>query len=440
LAGHTLRPVKPTNLTLQQQLIFERAALHGEIHIPGDKSISHRALIIGAALEDSLAVANLNTGSDVLATVNALRTLGADVELARNFTLIRPTQLCDATESLNCRNSASTARMVLGLCAGANLRARFDGDRSLRSRTMEPVAAQLRAFGARIETEDGHLPATIAGTPHVQTRSFILLSPSAQIKSALIFAALYAQTGITISNDAGSRDHTERLLQALGASISFDRHGIEYRTGPLTATPIKIPGDFSAAAFFVVGASICPGSSIQLRGIGVNPTRTGLLDALVAMGATISLSNYRQWNEEPVADITVQAADLQAASIGSEIAARALDEIPALAVAAACARGTTTIRGVRRLREKESDRLSTIARMLHRAGTPVEVGADTLQITGRPHITAPPRSVVETDGDHRIAMSAAALASVVGPITVDDAEILDVSFPGFAREWSAAQR
>jgi len=397
-------------------------------------------LIVGSALQDSLCVNNVNIGSDVLATADVLRKLGANVQLNGSEARVNPARVSNASDTLDCRNSASTARMVLGLCAGANLRARFDGDGSLRRRPMEPVTAQLRAFGARIETEDGHLPATMTGTPEIQTRNFILFSPSAQIKSALLFAALYARTGITISNDAGSRDHTERLLHALGASISFDRQGIEYQPSPLTAIPIDIPGDFSAAAFFIVGASICPGSSILIRDVGVNPTRTGLLDALLCMGAKISLSNYREWNTEPVADISVQAADLQAVSIGSDIAARALDEIPALAVAAAYARGTTTIRGVRRLREKESDRLSTIARMLQHVGTHVEVSEDSLQIIARADGAVPPTTAVATDGDHRIAMSVAALAAAAGPLTIDDRGIIDVSFPSFALEWSKAQR
>ena len=424
---------------VKETLTFNRGPLRGEVRVPGDKSISHRALIIGAAQSEPLRLQNLNSGSDVLATADALRKLGAQISLNGPSGSVHATKLHDAADTLECRNSGSTARMVLGVCAGANLRAHFDGDQSLRSRPMEPVAGQLRAFGALIETQHGCLPIDIAGTPQVQTRDFILLSPSAQIKSALIFAALFAKTPISITNDAGSRNHTERMLEGFGAKIRYDRRAVAFEPSELTPAPLQIPGDFSAAAFFIVGAAICPGSSIVIRDVGVNPTRTGLLDALEAMGASISISNQREWNNEPVADIEVKAGTLRGASIGTEVAARALDEIPVLAIAAAYARGVTRISTLQRLKEKESDRLATVAQMLERVGIAREVEADNISIIGNADARIAQPGTIATGGDHRIAMSAAPLAAVMGPIEIDDASVTDISFPNFVTTWAAVQ-
>ena len=424
---------------MNDSFTFNRGPLRGEVTVPGDKSISHRALIVGAALREPMRIENLNGGSDVAATVDALTALGARIEVQDTSALIHPNELHDASQTLNCRNSGSTARMVLGVCAGANLRATLDGDASLRRRPMEPIAAQLRAFGAQIQTDEGLLPMTIEGTPVIQTRNFILLSPSAQIKAALLFAGLFSRTAISIVNDAGSRDHTERLLQSLGAKIRYDGRNVDLQPSDLKAAPVTIPGDFSSAAFFIVGATIVAGSEITLRNVGMNPTRTGLLDALRAMGAAITVSNERRWNDEPVADITVVARRLSGASIGSNIAARAIDEIPVLAVAAACAQGITRIAGLRRLREKETDRLALIGRMLNAVGVDAEIGADDIQITGAGATASAPQAQIATDGDHRIAMAAAPLGAVWGPLTIDDAEAPAVSFPDFTRTWLTVQ-
>ncbi|MBV9148907.1 MAG: 3-phosphoshikimate 1-carboxyvinyltransferase [Candidatus Eremiobacteraeota bacterium] len=417
---------------------FSPGPLRGEVRVPGDKSISHRALIVGTARSEPLRLENVNTGADVLATADALRSLGAVIDVTGTSASVHSTKLHDAAETLECRNSGSTARMVLGVCAGANLCARFDGDQSLRSRPMEPVAAQLRAFGALVETQNGCLPIEIAGTPQIQTRDFILLSQSAQVKSALIFAALFAKTAISITNDAGSRDHTERILEACGAKIRYDRHGVVFEPSELTLTPLQIPGDFSAAAFFIVGAAICPGSAITIRDVGVNPTRTGLLDALDAMGASISVFNQREWNNEPVADIEVKAAPLRGTEIGAEVAARALDEIPVLAVAAAYAEGVTRISALRRLREKESDRLAASVQTLQSVGVAAEQSPDEIVITGD-SVRPADIQTIETHGDHRIAMAIAPLASLIGPLSIDDGDVLDVSFPNFPAAWKAAQ-
>jgi 3-phosphoshikimate 1-carboxyvinyltransferase len=319
--------------------------------------------------------------------------------------------------------------MLLGVCAGANIRARFDGDASLRRRPMEPVAAQLRAFGARIETTEGHLPLEIRGRERVETRSFILLSPSAQVKSALLFAALFAGVAIDITGDAGSRDHTERLLHFQGASIQWDGSRIALSAPPTRRDPIEIAGDFSAAAFFITAASISPGSEVLVRDVGVNPTRTGLLDALRGMGADIELRNERERSGEPIADIAVRHAPLHGIVVDDALALRAVDEIPLLAVAAAFAQGGTTINGIADLRTKESDRIAAIEQLLAAVGIEAQALPRGLAIQGgKPKAIG---AIVASHGDHRIAMAAAVLATAAGPLAVDDAESVDVSFPEF---------
>lgn len=413
-------------------LIFARGPLRGTIGVPGDKSISHRALVLGAACDAPLHISNLNPGRDVRATLDALRALGTRIEHAEpdGATIVHPSALTRPDRIIDCMNSGSTARMLLGVCAGAGVAAQFDGDQSLRRRPMEPVAAQLRAFGARIETSDGRLPLRILGRPEIETRRFILLSPSAQVKSALLFAGLFGKTEVRVDGDRGSRDHTERLLSFLGAPIEWDRRSVTLRPAALRAMPVQVAGDFSAAAFFITAAAITPGSAIVIRQAGVNPTRIGLLDALERMGAGIELRNARTLCGEPVAEIAVEHRPLQAATIEAELALRAIDELPLIAAAAAFARGTTRIGGIDPLRGKESDRVAAIERLLDAVGIEAHTERHTLAITGG---TPTPQGVpIATHDDHRTVMAAAVLACAAGPLQVDAHESIDVSFPGFA--------
>lgn len=412
-------------------MTFYSGRLRGSVGVPGDKSISHRALIAGARCDEPLVVSNLNPGRDVEATRNALVALGVRIENGNNQSVVHPGRLAGPRSTLDCMNSGSTARMLLGACAGAGIAARFDGDESLRRRPMEPVAAQLRAFGAKIETTDGHLPMQLEGRPQVETRHFILLSPSAQIKSALLFAGLFAGVPVRVDGDRGSRDHTERLLAYLGAKIEWDQRSVRLGAAPLTAKPVEVAGDFSSAAFFVTAAAITPGSSIVVRDIGVNSTRTGLLDVLGQMGGAIELRNPRTLCGEPVADIAVEYRPLTATAIGSELALRAIDELPLLAAAAAFAVGTTTIAGIEPLRSKESDRVAAIERLLGAVGIGITTGPKSITIAGG--APAPRPGVIQTHDDHRIVMAAAVLACAAGPLAVDSDASLDVSFPGFSQ-------
>lgn len=413
------------------KVTFHPGPLRGAVDVPGDKSISHRALIAGARCTEPVRIANLNPGRDVRATREALAALGARIETDGGDVVVAGGRLQTPDESLDCMNSGSTVRMLLGACAGAGVRARFDGDDSLRRRPMEPVAAQLRAFGARIDTTQGRLPLVLAGTPDIETRRFILLAPSAQVKSALLFAALFAGIGVDVVGDRRSRDHTERLLRYLGAEIEWDGREVRLRSSPLSSRPIVVVGDVSAASFFITAAAITPGSSILIRDVGTNPTRTGLIDALREMGASIELLRAREVCGEPLSDVAVEWRPLRPTSIGPELALRAIDEIPLLAVAAAFAAGTTTIAGVADLRTKESDRLAAIERLLAAAGIAVGHDRGLLRIDGG----APRRAAdaIDTQNDHRIAMAAAIMACAVGPLSIESGDSIEVSFPGFPR-------
>jgi 3-phosphoshikimate 1-carboxyvinyltransferase len=411
---------------------FAPGPLRGELTVPGDKSISHRALIAAAACSrERVHISNLNPGRDVRATLEALLALGIRIERDAEGLRVEGGGLRESPATLDCMNSGSTARMMLGACAGANVPARLDGDASLRRRPMEPVAAQLRAFGATIATAGGRLPVDFRGTPRIETRRFILLSASAQVKSALLLAAVFAGVAVTIDGDAGSRDHTERLLNYLGADVQWDGRRVVLGAAPLRPQPIHVAGDFSSAAFFITAAAIAPGSSIVVREIGVNPTRTGLLDALRQMGANIELRNPKTLSGEPIADLAVEYAPLHATSIGPELALRAIDEIPLLAVAAACAQGDTRIAGVRDLRTKESDRVAAIERLLESVGVTVRTEVNALTIAGG--APASRGRTVETCDDHRVAMAAAVIACAAGPIAIDSDASIDVSFPAFVR-------
>jgi 3-phosphoshikimate 1-carboxyvinyltransferase len=394
--------------------------------------------LLAAKSDRDISVRNLNPGRDVFATLQALRSLGARIEQDGATALIHGgTTLSDPSETIDCMNSGSTARMVMGVCAGAGLRADFDGDASLRRRPMEPVAAQLRAFGARIDTTNGTLPARVQGTTAPETRRFILVSPSAQIKTALLLAALYGDVPIATLADKGSRDHTERLLQYFGAEITFDRSTVELRSMPTAFKDVDVAGDFSAAAFFIVAATVAPGSSIVIEDVGVNPTRTGLYDALVQMGAHIRFERMREVCGEPVADIVVEAAPLRGIAVSADVALRAIDEILVLAVAAAFAQGETRITGVRELRTKESDRLAAIERLLNAVGVQVESLPNGIAIHGG--TPCADGAMVTTHGDHRTAMAAAALAAGAGRLSIDDETSIDVSFPNFTDTLRKAQ-
>jgi 3-phosphoshikimate 1-carboxyvinyltransferase len=417
---------------------FKNGRLRGSVAVPGDKSVSHRALICAARCNEPVRISNLNPGLDVAATREALVALGLRVERFADETVVHPGALSNPAVTLECMNSGSTARMLLGACAGAGVAARFDGDESLRRRPMEPVAAQLRAFGAKIETAAGRLPLRLEARDRVETRRFILLGPSAQVKSALLFAGLFAGVAVRIEGDRFSRDHTERLLQYLGGAIEWDGRAIALGPGRLRSRDVRVAGDFSSAAFFLTAAAVTPRSKVIVQNVGVNPTRTGLLDALERMGAAIERRNERTVAGEPIADVVVEHRALAGITVDRDLALRAIDEIPLLAVAAAFALGETTISGTEALRTKESDRVAAIERLLDAVGVAVRAQRREIVIEGG--APAAKGVTIDTQGDHRIVMAAAVLACAAGPLEVDNAASADVSFPGFAQALAGLQR
>jgi 3-phosphoshikimate 1-carboxyvinyltransferase len=418
-------------------VIFEAGALRGDVRVAGDKSISHRALMIAAAAPGRSTISAPNRGEDVLATRDAIAALGARVDDRGETIEVTGGTLRDPAATIDARNSGTTTRLLMGLCAGAGLYARFDGDASLRRRPMERVARPLRALGADVTTSGGRLPATVRGIRSPAGGEFSLEIASAQVKSAILFANLNARHLVRITGDQHSRDHTERLLRRFGRAIRFDGRTIELEPGGLVAGDVRVPGDLSGAAFFLAGAAITPGSDLRLREVGINPTRTGILDALAAMGADLEVEHPRELDGEPVADIRVRYRPLVATTLAGELVVRAIDEIPILAVVAAHSRGTTKIRDAADLRGKESDRLAAITETLRACGVAVEEFPDGLDITGGG--ARPPERTLRTYEDHRVAMAIAALAAPTGPHPIDDENCIAVSFPDFVPLWLGGQ-
>lgn len=394
-------------------------------------------MIAGCAIGTSK-ITNLNLGADVAATRDAMGALGAVIHEENGVVHVEGGRLRSPGEKLDARNSGTTARLLMGLVAGSGLRARFDGDQSLRRRPMERIAYPLRAIGAKVITTEGRLPATVEGVSRPPGGTFHLPLPSAQVKSAILLAHLDATSALRIKGDLFSRDHTERMLKRFGATIWWDGREVVLEPSLLHATSISVPSDLSAAAFFLVGAAIAPGSDLLVERVGLNPSRTGIIDILKAMGAELAIENANNLDGEPVADLRMRFSRLRGTTIDGELVVRAIDEIPVVAIAAAFADGTTVIRGAGDLRAKESDRLSAIAEMLRLACVNVEELPDGLRIEGGGAKT--PTEILLTHDDHRVAMAAATLATVVGPVEIDDARVVDISFPGFATLWRSVQQ
>jgi len=421
---------------------FGRGALRGRVRVPGDKSISHRALLFGAVSRGTTVISNANRGADVRATREALAAMGIRIQhwagRDNGATLVvTGGTLQDPVQVIDCLNSGSTARMLMGLIAGAGIRATFTGDESLRRRPMERVAVPLRTIGAQIETTGGRLPATIVGVRNPPGATFALSVPSAQVKSAILLAHLNASGPVHITGDQFSRDHTERMLQRFGASVEWNGETVTFEPRPLIGTEIEVPGDISAAAFFFVAAAITPGSDLTVERIGVNPTRTGIVDALRAMGANISYENEIEVGGEPIADVRVIASALEGTSIEGALVSRMIDELPVFGVAAAFARSRSVVSGAQELRQKESDRIATLADLLRVVGANIEERPDGFAI--EPAVLHEATAPVASAGDHRIAMSAAVLAAGTGNIVVDDATPIAISFPDFQEIWNKAQ-
>ncbi len=417
-------------------------ALAGEARVPGDKSISHRALMIGANAVGETRVHGLLEGDDVMATAESLRALGAEIERQKDGSWLVHGRgvggLREPSSVLDLRNSGTGARLLMGLVAAHPFTSIFTGDHSLVGRPMERIIAPLRRMGASfVGRSSGRLPLAVTGTdsplPIVET----LKVASAQLKSAILFCGLNGPGVTTVIEPTASRDHTETLLRHFGAKVEVTAEGklgrrIELTGRPeLTGQSVTVPADISSAAFPLVAAVIVPGSRIILRQVGLNPLRTGLLTCLEEMGATVVCKNQRDQGGEAYADLEVVASGLTGITVPPERAPAMIDEYPILAAAAACAEGITRFEGVSELRVKESDRLAAIAQGLAACGVKVEEGEDWLAIHGQGR---PPKggATIATRLDHRIAMSFLVLGMASDkPIAVDDGAPIATSFPGF---------
>src|ERR1700736_737245 len=416
--------------------------LAGRILVPGDKSISHRALMLGALAVGQTEISGLLEGEDVLATAAALNALGAHATRIGDgrWTVdgVGIGGLAEADDVLDLGNSGTAARLLLGVLSTHPITAFVTGDASLRRRPMGRVVEPLSRFGARFVTREGaRLPLVVSGAADPVPINYRLPMPSAQVKSSVLLAGLNSPGATTVIEPQATRDHTERMLRHFGAVVDSEpAEGggkcITVEGYPeLAAAPIVVPGDPSSAAFPLIAALIVPGSEVTIQGVGINPLRTGLFECLREMGADIVLSNERDEGGEPVADLRARAGTLKGADIPAERAPRMIDEYPILAVAAACARGRTVMRGLAELRVKESDRLSAIAAGLSGCGVDVAVDGDTLTIDGN---GGPPAggALIQTPLDHRIAMAFLVLGLATDrPVRIDDAAPIATSFPGF---------
>jgi 3-phosphoshikimate 1-carboxyvinyltransferase len=411
--------------------------LEGEITLPGDKSISHRALIFNGIAVGKAMVGNLSPGSDLIATIDCLRALGVRIDEGKSSEErvvfgVSERGLSEPEDVLNAGNSATTMRLLTGLLAAQSFLSVITGDGSLRSRPMGRIIAPLRLMGAEIRGRghDSLAPLAIRGQP-LHGITYSLPVPSAQVKSAVLIAALFARGDTTVEQSIPSRDHTERFLKAMGASVEVDgcQIAVTPLSVPLTSVDLRVPGDISSAAYWLVAGAIHPNARLKLTGVGINPTRAGIIDALLEMGANLKIENQRMEGEEPLADLVIESSELVGIDVGGDMIPRLIDEIPVFAVAASVAKGDSVIRGAGELRVKETDRIVTTAKELSKLGAGVEELPDGMLIHGERRLQGAECSSL---GDHRLAMTLGVAALVAeGQTMIHDAEAVDISYPGF---------
>jgi 3-phosphoshikimate 1-carboxyvinyltransferase len=419
---------------MQSYTVQSAKGVRGEIRVPGDKSISHRSIMFGSIANGVTKVTGFLRGEDALATLEAFRAMGIQVDDDGETLTIHGKGLHGLTEPadvLDCGNSGTSIRLLTGLLAGQNFFSVLSGDKYLRARPMKRVVGPLSRMGAKILGRDGgeKAPLAIQGS---KLKGIEYDSPvsSAQIKSAIMLAGLYADGETVVREPHLSRDHSERMLRHFGATIDSFPGGVRLSGGvELQGRDVAVPGDISSAAFFMVAALIVPGSELLIKGVGVNPTRTGIIDILKGMGADLELLNPREESGEPVADIRVRYSKLKAMEISGDLVPRAIDEFPVICVAAALAEGKTVVSGAAELRVKETDRIAAMATNLRLAGVEVVESPDGMEISGQSTLKG---CSADSFGDHRIAMSmlVAGLAAD-GETSVSDVDCIATSFPGF---------
>lgn len=409
--------------------------IEGTVRVPGDKSISHRAVMFGALAEGTTTIEGFLPGADCLSTIDCFRRMGVKIEQAGDRVTVYGKGwygLEEPSQHLDVGNSGTTIRLMAGILATQPFHAVMEGDESIAKRPMRRVIGPLRQMGAKIDgRKDGeYTPLSIRGGG-LQGISYQSPVASAQVKSAILLAGLQAKGVTSVTEPQLSRDHTERMLQAFGVKVVRDGLTVSVEGGQtLTGRAIRVPGDISSAAFLIAAVMMVPGSSLLIENVGVNPSRTGIIDVVRAMGGRIELQNERIVNEEPVADLLVTHSELRGIEIGGEIIPRLIDEIPVIAVMATRANGRTVIRDAEELRVKETDRIATVASQLSKFGASVTPTPDGLIVEGATQLTG---AAIDSMGDHRIgmAMAIAGLAAEGETVIANDAAI-NVSFPGFA--------
>jgi len=407
-------------------------ALHGHIAVPGDKSISHRAVLLGAIGEGETLVRGFGRSRDTESTIAAVGALGVheeDVDRLR----IEGAGLRGLREPggpIDCGNSGTTLRLLAGILAGQQGRFELAGDKSLSRRPVDRIAEPLAQMGARVESDDGHPPLTLEGG-ELRGIRYELPVASAQVKSCVLLAGLYAQGRTTVVEPLPTRDHTELMLAAAGVHVRRQQRRISL--GPpehLRLGGVAVPGDFSAAAPFVVAATLLSGSELTIHDVGLNPRRTGLLDVLARMGARVTTFHRHRSSGEPVGDLEIRSAELVATTVRAEEVPLLVDELPLFALAAACSRGESRVEGARELRVKETDRVETVTAALRALGVRITATEDGFTVRGVP--ARPKGGRIHSHGDHRIAMLGAVAGLVSGQgVELEDAQAVAVSFPGF---------
>jgi 3-phosphoshikimate 1-carboxyvinyltransferase len=418
------------------ELVLEKVnKLKGNIFVPGDKSISHRSLILGSIAQGEMRIYNFLNSLDCLSTLECMRALGVEVKWDSNDSLtIKGKGLYGLQESkviLDVGNSGTTMRLLTGLLSGQNFYSVLNGDNSIKKRPMKRVIQPLRLMGAEIwGREDGHFaPLSIKGS-QLNPFQYTLPVASAQVKSALLLAGLYTNGETVISEPLSSRDHTERMLEIMQADIKISSPEITIKGGiELKSTDIFIPGDISSAAYFIAAASILKDSQIIIKQVGVNPTRTGIVEILKKMGTKIDLLNYHIKSNEPQADLEIEYSELKRVEINQEDVPSLIDELPLIAIVATQAQGKTVVSGARELRVKETDRIKAIVSELKKMGADIEEKEDGFVVNGPTSLQG---AVCESYNDHRIAMSLAVAALLAeGKTVIKNSECIDISFPGF---------
>ncbi len=407
--------------------------LRGRIRVPGDKSISHRSIMLSSIAQGRSEVTGFLEGEDCLRTMECFRAMGIDIERRGEHVTVLGQGLHGLREPedvMDAGNSGTTIRLLSGILAGQGFLSVVTGDASLRRRPMDRIADPLRRMGAAVDGRgSGNLAPLVIRGGSLQGITYDLPVPSAQVKSAVLLAGLYAEGNTTVRRDFGSRDHTENMLAALGAEVNRCQDAVSVKAEELFGGSIQVPGDISSAAFFLAAAAAVPGSEVTVQKVGLNPTRTGILDVLTQMGAAVDVDNVHTSGGEPMGDVTVKGGALQGALVSGELIPRLLDEIPVIAVLGAVAEGTTVIADAAELKVKESNRISAMVQELQKLGAKITEKTDGMEIEGPADLSG---AVVSSHGDHRIAMSLAVAGLFCDqPVRIEDSRCINTSFPGF---------